>query len=136
MNNSQDRINKQNQWSDRNGTRFAQSISMAYSLDVEHTPEKKFTSYLFGSLVNISQQGLCFRAKGNFQSQSMISLYLKLSSSVGGIKMLGKIIWTKPEENEQTRVGVRFIGSLPPEWRKLVQEVPEKKVIPPYKFDK
>jgi hypothetical protein len=51
----------------------------------------------------------------------IISLYLKLSNDSSGIKMLGKIIWTKWLNEEQALVGVKFIGTLPPDWGKLVQ---------------
>jgi len=95
-------------------------VSVAYSLEVEHTLGKRFTRYLFGTLVDISDRGICFKAKDAFTPNKMISLYLKLSDKTDGVKMLGKIVWVKPEQDEQMRVGVQFIGLLPPDWIKLL----------------
>jgi c-di-GMP-binding flagellar brake protein YcgR len=118
---------------DRSGTRFQQRISIAYSQDVEHKSDKKFTSYRFGRLVDISQRGLCFIARDKFQSPSIINIYLKLSHSSSGLKILGKIVWIRQEPDGQSRLGVQFIGSLPPEWREIVQssqETPTQTPVP------
>ncbi|MBN1903083.1 PilZ domain-containing protein [Candidatus Sumerlaeota bacterium] len=106
---------------DRSGTRFPQRISIAYSQDVEQKPDKKFTSYKFGTLVDISQRGLCFIAQDEFQTPGILHIFLKLSHSSRGLKILGKIIWLKSEPDGKTRLGIQFIGMLPPEWRDIVQ---------------
>lgn len=114
-------IEKSSEQQDRSGTRFQQRISIAYSQDVENKTDKKFTSYKFGTLVDISQRGLCFIARDKFQSPSIINIFLKLSHSSSGLKILGKIMWSRPEPDRKTRVGIQFIGTLPPEWREIVQ---------------
>jgi len=95
-------------------------VSVAYSMEVEHTIGKKHTHYHFGTLEDISDRGICFKAKDTFATNKIISLYLKLSDKTDGVKMLGKIVWVKPEQDEQMRVGVQFIGLLPPDWIKLL----------------
>ena len=100
--------------------RFAHEVSVAYSLEVEQNIGRKFTRYMFGTLVDISDRGICFKAKDTFASNKVISLYLKLSDKTDGLKMLGKVVWVKPEQDGQARVGVKFIGALPPNWIKLL----------------
>jgi len=96
-------------------------VSLAYSLDVCESPQKKLSIYQFGSLLDISGGGLCFRAKGEFTIPSLISIYLKLTKDSSGIKMLGKVIWVKNISDGYTLVGIKFIGSLPLEWIQLIQ---------------
>lgn len=105
----------------RRCARMKYFVSLAYSLDVSEHPDKKLSIYQFGSLLDISAGGLCFRAKGEFAIPSLIAIYLKLTRDSSGIKMLGKIIWVKDISDGCTLVGVKFIGSLPPEWVQLIQ---------------
>jgi len=95
-------------------------VSVAYSMEVEQSLGKRYTHYRFGTLEDISDRGICFKAKDSFAPDKMISLYLKLSDKTDGVKMLGKIVWVKPEQDGQMRVGVKFIGLLPPDWIKLL----------------
>lgn len=106
---------------ERASERLKHRVSIAYSLDVSKTPEHKFSLYTFGTLFDINDRGICFEGSGNFQLNGIISLYLKLSNDSSGIKMLGKIIWTKWLNEAQALVGVKFIGTLPPDWVKMVQ---------------
>ncbi len=108
-------------------------VSVAYSLEVDHAHMKKFTHYLFGTLVDISDRGICFKAKDTFAPDNIISLYLKLSDKTDGIKMLGKIIWVKTDQDGYMRVGVKFIGLLPPDWIRLL---PKEKVTKPRPSEK
>jgi hypothetical protein len=117
----EEKIDNSSELKDRSGTRLQQRISIAYSQDVDHQPDKKFTSYKFGTLMDISQRGLCFIARDQFQTPGILHIYLKLSHSSSGLKILGKIMWTKPEPEGKTRLGIQFIGILPPEWREIVQ---------------
>jgi PilZ domain-containing protein len=105
---------------DRTSSRIKHIVSVAYSQDVQTKPEKKFFSYLFGTLLDISDKGLCFKARGEFNIKNIISLYLKISDESRGIKMLGKVIWLKDSLEGECQIGVKFIGNLPPDWRKLI----------------
>jgi hypothetical protein len=106
---------------ERASERLKHHVSIAYSLDISKTPEHKSSLYQFGTLLDINERGICFEGSGKFQMHGIISLYLKLSNDSSGIKMLGKIIWTKWLNEERALVGVKFIGTLPPDWVKLVQ---------------
>ena len=106
---------------ERASERLKHHVSIAYSFDISKTPEHKFPLYQFGTLIDINERGICFEGNGKFQMNGIISLYLKLSSDSSGITMLGKIIWTKCLNEEQALVGIKFIGTLPPDWVKLVQ---------------
>jgi len=105
----------------RRCARMKYFVSLAYSLDVCERPQKKLSIYQFGSLLDISGGGVCFRAKGEFAIPSLISIYLKLTKDSSGIKMLGKVIWVKNISDGYTLVGIKFIGSLPLEWIRLIQ---------------
>ena len=109
------------QKSKRSSERLLHNVSCAYSLDVVQRPDKKPSPYLFGTLQDISDHGLRFKAPGKFSTQRLISLYLKLTDESKGIKMLGKIVWTRELENNETSVGVKFIGTLPPDWHNLLE---------------
>jgi hypothetical protein len=108
-------------------------VSVAYSIEADHAHTKKFTHYLFGTLVDISDRGICFKAKDSFSPDKIISLYLKLSDKTDGIKMIGKIIWVKPDQDGYMRVGVKFIGLLPTDWIKLL---PKEKITKPRASEK
>ena len=95
-------------------------ISIAYSFETALLPKHKAAPYSWGTLLDISERGLCFRATDHFFVQRLLSLQLRLSNQTSGIKMLGKIIWTTPEGDGSTRVGIQFIGTLPSDWRKLI----------------
>jgi hypothetical protein len=114
----------------RSRERVFHQVSIGYSTALS-TPSPSVTKtplrHWFGTLVNISQSGLCFNARGTFDEGQIISLFLKLSDSSSGITMLGKIIWIEQLEVEETapfkdnvRLGVRFIGSLPTDWQKIL----------------
>ena len=100
--------------------RLQHHVSLAFSLDAGSNPNKKLLIYNFGDLLDISEYGICFKASGKFSPQSLINLYLKLSNETSGIRMLGKIIWVRPDATGNMRIGVRFIGTLPPDWGRLV----------------
>jgi len=104
----------------RSAERVKLDISIAYSYDPYPQPAKKSDPRRWGTLVDISERGLCFRARDHFFIQRIISLYLKLSHETSGIKMLGKIVWVRPEQDGSSRVGVQFIGTLPSDWQQLV----------------
>jgi len=106
----------------RAAPRLKHQVSIAYSLDVPKRTEKKIVRYRFGTLMDISERGLCFKVPEDLSNGGVINLYLKLSDDSRGIKMLGKIIWTKQDWNGEMFVGVKFIGMLPQDWRELVTE--------------
>lgn len=103
----------------RSAERIKLDISIAYSLEA-YPPQGRKAQYRWGTLIDISERGLCFKAHDRLFVQRIISLYLKLSHQTSGIKMLGKIVWTGTDWDGSTRVGVQFIGTLPSDWRKLI----------------
>ena len=104
----------------RASDRLKLDISVAYSFEIAPRPDGKNPPYRWGTLVDISERGLCFRAPDTFFVQRVISIFLKLSYQTSGIKMLGKVIWTATDWDGSSRVGVQFIGTLPADWRRLV----------------
>lgn len=104
----------------RAADRVRLDISIAYSLATNATSEADSPRYRWGTLVDISERGMCFKAADSFYVQRVISLYLKLSTQTSGIKMLGKVVWTGTDWDGAMRVGVQFIGTLPSDWRKLI----------------
>ena len=94
-------------------------VSIAYSLETFRQAQERNSPYRWGTLLDISERGLCFKASDRFFLERLLSLYLKLSHESRGIKMLGKVIWTGNEWDGSTRVGIQFIGTLPSDWRKL-----------------
>ncbi len=111
----------------RCGPRVKLDISMAYSFETFPQAATKSAPPRWGTLLDISQRGLCFKAHDHFFIQRVISLFLKLSHQTSGIRMLGKIVWTATDWDGATRVGVQFIGTLPSDWHKLVAEVQKEK---------
>lgn len=106
----------------RTATRVKYSVSLAYSLDIPDQREKKFPRFRFGTLLDISERGICFKANEEFSPHRLMSLYLKLSDDTSGIRMLGKVVWTKKDWDGQSLTGVQFIGTLPPDWREIIHE--------------
>ena len=100
--------------------RMKLDISIAYSLSATFAVDEKSPRYRWGTLIDISDRGICFKAADTFFVQRVISLYLKLSTQTSGIKMLGKVVWTGTDWDGAARVGVQFIGMLPSDWRSLV----------------
>ena len=94
-------------------------VPIAYSFETR--PQKSTAiSYRWGRLIDISDRGLCFKAADTFVPERLISLQLKLSDQSSGIRMFGKIVWTAPDSEGMTRVGVQFVGKLPSDWHSLV----------------
>lgn len=106
----------------RQVSRLKHQVSIAYSYDLNNWHDKDSASYLFGTLMDISDRGLCFQTADNLNGQKMLSMYLKLSHQTSGIMMLGKVVWIKQEAEGDNRVGVQFIGNLPPQWYGIVQQ--------------
>ena len=104
----------------RTAERIKVEVSVAYSFEDTPQPDQKSAPYHWGTLLDISERGLCFKATDYFFVQRVVRLYLKLSHQTSGIKMLGKILWTATDSDGSTRVGVQFIGTLPADWRKLL----------------
>ena len=100
--------------------RLKLDLSIAYSLEIPRGADEKSSPFRWGTLWDISERGLCFKASDSFFVKRLISLYLKLSHESSGINVLGKVIWTGTEWDGSMRVGVQFIGVLPSDWRKLV----------------
>ncbi len=97
-------------------------ISVAYSKDHLPNLRRQISSYRFGRLVDISERGLCFEASDTFQAARILVLYLKLSDQSDGVRMLGKVVWIQDgEASGLSRVGIQFIGTLPPEWREIIR---------------
>jgi len=106
----------------RGTERIKLDISIAYSFETFPRHDGKPAPPCWGTLLDISRRGICFKAHDHFFIQRVISLYLKLTHQTSGIKMLGKVIWTATDWDGATRVGVQFIGALPSDWRKLVAD--------------
>jgi hypothetical protein len=104
----------------RSTERVNLDVSVAYSFETYARGERKSPPYRWGSLLNISERGLCFKANDRFPVRQILSLYLKLSDETSGIKMLGKICWTATDWDGSTRIGIQFIGTLPGDWRRLI----------------
>jgi hypothetical protein len=104
----------------RTTDRVKLKISIAYSFETSPQPKHKSIPFRWGMLLDIGACGLCFKATDHFFVQHLLMLQLKLSDQTSGIRILGKIIWTAPEDDGSTRVGVQFIGTLPSDWRKLL----------------
>lgn len=112
---------EQDCWFERNGERVKLNVSVAYSHDPGSTsPRKKPPTFRWGTLVDIAERGVCFRAGDRFFPDRVLSLQLKLNDQSGGIRMLGKVVWTRIEPEGQAVVGVQFIGMLPSDWRRLL----------------
>lgn len=100
---------------ERSVPRYKHSGSVAYSQNFARGTDKGLALYRFGSIVDISERGLCFKAEDDFDDKNVISFYLKVAEACSPIRILGKIMWMRPEnEKQDTKVGVRFIGNLPP----------------------
>jgi len=97
-------------------------VSIAYSFETSPPKDGKSTPPRWGTLLDLSQRGVCFKAHDHFFVQRVISLYLKLSHQTSGVKMLGKVVWTATDWDSATRVGIQFIGTLPSDWRRLVTD--------------
>ena len=108
----------------RASERIERRISIAYSFEVTALPTQKPTPFRFGMLLNVSANGVCFKAKDKFCVQQVIALYLKLTDQTSGIKILGKVLWAETDDDEFVRVGVRLIGALPSDWRALIEADP------------
>jgi hypothetical protein len=115
-------LDVQNTTQDRQAQRISHRVSVAYTFDVAVPFRKQPSPYRFGVAIDISERGMCFDATDRFPTGQMILLYLKLSDSTSGIKMLGKIVWAKPHDDDKTRVGIKFVGCLPPEWMNIILE--------------
>ncbi len=108
----------------RASERIERRISIAYSFEVTALPTQKPTPFRFGMLLNVSANGVCFKAKDKFCVQQIIALYLKLTDQTSGIKVLGKILWAESDDDDFVRVGVRLIGALPSDWKALIESDP------------
>lgn len=106
----------------RSSERYARRISVAYSFQPTAVQTQKPTPFKFGTLLNVSEQGLCIRSADAFAVSQVISLYLKLTDESGGIRTLGKVVWAENEDGGTSRVGIRLIGSLPGDWRRFIHE--------------
>ncbi|KPL11448.1 hypothetical protein AMJ85_03600 [candidate division BRC1 bacterium SM23_51] len=95
------------------------NLSVAYSLDTVRRTDQKRSPRRWGTLLDISERGLCLKAPDSFFIKRLISLYLKLSHESSGIEVLGKVVWTGSDWDGSTRAGVQFIGTLPSDWQKL-----------------
>lgn len=104
----------------RTSERVPLKCSVAYSTDIYNQEKKSLPRFLFGDLMDISESGLCMKARRKFPVPSLVSLFLKLSDDSSGIKMLGKTVWAKPEPDGENVVGIKFIGKLPPTWKNIL----------------
>ncbi|MBM3334605.1 PilZ domain-containing protein [Candidatus Sumerlaeota bacterium] len=104
----------------RASERVRVNVSVAYSLDPPHPSGQEIETFHSGTLLDIGDRGLCFKARGYFPVGRMLLLKLKLVDHTDAIRMLGTTVWTSSETDGSTRVGARFIGALPSDWRKLL----------------
>jgi hypothetical protein len=110
----------------RAGERVRLGMSVAYSLDPPlHADQTPPRSYRQGVLLDISERGFSFKATDSFFIQRIIALRMKLTDQTAAIKMLGKVVWTLPQPDGSTHVGVQFIGALPSDWRELIAATPD-----------
>jgi len=107
----------------RRNERIARRISVAYSFEPIAASSQKPTPFRFGTLLNVSEQGICIRSHESFCVAQIVSLYLKLTDESSGIKALGKVIWAETEDGGMVRAGIRLIGSLPRDWKRFIHHV-------------
>lgn len=100
--------------------RYTRRISVAYSFHPSALPTQKPTPFRFGTLLNVSTEGLCIRSADPFCVSQILSLYLKLTDQSNGIKTLGKVVWAEVEGEGTVRAGIRLIGTLPSDWRRFI----------------
>jgi hypothetical protein len=103
----------------RRAPRLVRHISLAYSFYADSARFSRPAPFRFGMLRNISEYGACFEADDLFRERQVLLLYLKFTDETGGVRMLANVIWTRLQDDGRTRIGVRFIGNLPADWRQV-----------------
>jgi hypothetical protein len=104
----------------RDGHRLKLNIAVAYSFATFPRGDQKEAPSRCGIVLDISERGLCFKAKDHFFVQRTVSLFFNLPDQSSQVQILGKVAWAGTDSDGLTRAGIKFVGNLPPNWRKMV----------------
>ena len=83
------------------------------------------TPFEYGETItqDISQSGACLLTKEKVQVPILIQLNIQIPSRKYGIIVLGKTVWCSLDEQiKQYRVGVKFVGLLPPDLGLIIKK--------------
>ncbi len=102
--------------------RFLKEVHVSYTVlsKVDSTP------FEFGNSVtlNISRTGLSLLLTQPMPVPVLLQLQLRLPNRPYGLFVLGKTVYCTPmEEINMYRVGIKFVGILPPELEMVLEDV-------------
>ncbi|MCX8038223.1 MAG: PilZ domain-containing protein [Candidatus Sumerlaeia bacterium] len=108
--------------------RFLKEVHVSYTVlsKVENTP------FEFGNSVtlNISRTGLLLLLPEPMPVPVLLQLQLRLPNRPFGLFVLGKTVYcSRMEEINMYRVGIKFVGILPPELESVLEDVKDSKGV-------
>jgi len=102
--------------------RFLKELQLSYTIlsKVDSTP------FEFGDAVtlDISRAGLSLLLSEPIPVPILLQLQLRVPSRPYGLFVLGKSVYCMPaEDSDMYRVGIKFVGILPPDLEQVLNEV-------------